>query len=177
MNLSRFTRLTGDKVTLRRFTTADITDAYLGWLGDEVVTRYSNQRFRTHTRESCEAYRDSFSGSPNLFLSMQCAADDRAIGTMTAYANPHHDTCDVGIMVGARDYWGGGYGQAAWNLLTGWLLTEGGVRKLTAGCLAANGAMVTLMERSGMTREAVRKGQEILNGEPADIVHYARFAD
>jgi RimJ/RimL family protein N-acetyltransferase len=95
---------------------------------------------------------------------------------MTAYRNLDHGTCDVGIMIGARRFWGGGYGQEAWNLLTGWLLTDGGVRKLTAGCLAANGAMVTLMERSGMELEAVRRGQEMLGGEPADIVHYARFA-
>lgn len=174
-----FDRLEGEKVRLRPFGPGDITEAYLGWLNDAKVTRYSNQRFRTHTRESCEAYLAGFAGTPNLFLSIRDAASDAAIGTMTAYRNLHHGTCDVGIMVGERDYWGGGYGQEAWNLLTGWLLDPqgGGVRKLTAGTLAANGAMVRLMERSGMTLEAVRREQEIVEGEPVDMVHYARFAD
>ena len=176
MNLSRFSELTGRKVHLRRFEASDLTEAYLGWLNDPEVTRFSNQRFRSHTRESATAYIESFAASPSLFLSV-CEADTRApIGTMTAYANSPHATCDVGIMIGERSFWGGGYGQDAWNTLTGWLLSEAGVRKLTAGCLAKNFAMITLMERSGMAREAVRTDQELLDGEPCDIVHYAKFA-
>ncbi len=141
------------------------------------MTRYSNQRFRTHTRAICHAYFESFAETANLFISMRDVSTDAAIGTMTAYRNPNHGTCDVGIMIGARDYWGGGYGQEAWTLLTDWLLAKGNVRKLTAGCLAANGAMVTLMQRSGMMPDGVRAGQELLDGKPADIVHYARFSD
>lgn len=171
-----FPGLSGWKVALRRFGHGDLTAAYIGWLNDPEVTRYSNQRFRTHTRDSCEAYLASFGGSPNLFLSIRDLPTDCPIGTMTAYRNAHHGTCDVGILVGERAFWGGGYGEEAWTLLTDWLLSEGGVRKLTAGCLAINGAMVRLMERSGMTREAVRVGQEIVDGKPEDIVLYARFA-
>lgn len=174
-----FGELVGRKVRLRPFGPGDITDAYVGWLNDSRVTRFSNQRFRTHTRASCEAYLAGFEGTPNLFVSIRDLASGEAIGTMTAYRNLDHGTCDVGIMVGNRSYWGGGYGQDAWNLLTSWLLDPegGGVRKLTAGTLVLNGAMVTLMERSGMTREAVRRDHEIVEGEPVDIVLYARFAD
>jgi len=181
MNTESFSELTGEKVRLRRFGAADITDAYISWLCDPEVTRFSNQRFRTHSRASCEAFLASFDGSPNLFLSICTIRDDTAIGTMTAYANPHHGTCDVGIMIGNRDYWGGGYGQEAWTLLTDWLLSGesggGNVRKLTAGCLAVNGAMVTLMQRSGMVPDGIRKAQELIEGAPVDIVHYAKFAD
>lgn len=172
-----FAGLRGERVALQLFGPEDVTDEYVAWLNDPEVTRFSNQRFRTHTRGSCEAYLASFVGTENLFVSIRDAATGDAIGTMTAYPNPQHGTCDVGIMIGARPYWGGGYGQEAWNLLTGWLLGQGGVRKLTAGCLALNGGMVRLMERSGMTREAVRVAQEIVDGKPQDIVLYARFAD
>ena len=175
--MTDFLELKGEKVTLRPFGSGDITEAYIGWLNDPEVTRFSNQRFRRHTRESCEEYLASFAGTRNLFVSVRDAATDSAIGTMTAYRNLNHGTCDVGIMVGAREYWGGGYGQEAWDLLTGWLVKVAGVRKLTAGCLAANGGMVKLMERSGMVPDGVRKAQELVDGEPVDIVHYAKFAD
>lgn len=177
LHLASFTGLTGEKVRLQTFQPRDITDAYIGWLNDPDVTRYSNQRFATHTRASCEAYLASFAGSPNLFLSVREASTGDAIGTMTAYANPHHATCDAGIMIGARQYWGGGYGQEGWDLLVQWLCGTAGVRKLTAGCLAANGAMVRLMQRSGMVPDGVRKDQELVDGAPVDIVHYAKFAD
>ena len=177
MKLSAFTALEGAKVRLRRFTPGDITPSYLSWLNDPVVTRFSNQRFRSHTQNTCEDYCAGFNGSPHLFLSVQDKLSDAAIGTMTAYANPHHGVCDVGIMIGARDCWSGGYGQDAWDTLTRWLLSEGGVRKLTAGCLATNAAMVRLMQRSGMEPDGVRARQEMVEGEAIDIVHYAAFSD
>lgn len=175
--MTGFLELVGEKVRLKPFGSGDITDAYIGWLNDPKVTRYSNQRFCTHTRESCELYLASFAGTHNLFVSVWDKESGKAIGTMTAYRNRAHGTCDVGIMIGERDYWGGGYGQEAWNLLTEWLLDVAGVRKLTAGCLAANTGMIILMVRSGMQPDGTRKAQEMVDGEPVDIVHYAKFAD
>ncbi|MEM8726880.1 MAG: GNAT family N-acetyltransferase [Pseudomonadota bacterium] len=175
--MTGFLELVGEKVRLKPFGSGDITEAYIGWLNDPEVTRFSNQRFRTHTRESCEMYLASFAGTHNMFMSVRDMASGTAIGTMTAYRNRAHGTCDVGIMIGERDYWGGGYGQEAWNLLTTWLIDTARVRKVTAGCLAVNAGMVKLMERSGMTPDGVRKAQELVNEKPVDIVHYAKFAD
>ncbi|MGI8943683.1 MAG: GNAT family N-acetyltransferase [Qipengyuania sp.] len=162
---------------LRPFDTDDITEAYIGWLNDPEVTRFSNLRFRRHNRATCESYLDRFANPDNLFICVRAAVDDRAIGTMTVYRSAHHGTCDMGILIGERSYWGAGYGQEAWNLLACWLLDVAGMRKLTAGCLAPNRGMVRVMERSGMHREAVRERQEVVEGRPEDVLLYARFAD
>jgi ribosomal-protein-alanine N-acetyltransferase len=167
--------LTGSKVRLDSFAGTDLTPAYVGWLNDPQVVRFSNQRFQTHSTESCRAYLASFEGSANLFLSVK-TLDGRAIGTMSVYRSVPHGTADVGIMIGERSCWGGGYGQDAWDTLLGWLLVQPGLRKVTAGALACNVGMVRLMERSGMTLEGVRRGQELVEGSPQDIVLYARFA-
>lgn len=167
----------GERVALDTFGERDITDAYVGWLNDPEVVRFSNQRFRVHTRESCRAYLASFAGTPNLFLSIRRRSDGAAIGTMTVYHSLPHGVADVGVMIGERSVWGDGYGQDAWNTLLDWLLTQHGVRKVTAGALAGNRGMVRLMERSGMSLEGVRRAQEIVDGEPDDIVLYARFAE
>lgn len=172
--VSRAVHLIGAKVRLDTFVEADLTSAYLGWLNDPEVVRFSNQRFRSHTRESCAAYLESFRGTANDFLSIK--ADGEAIGTMSVYRAVPHRTADVGIMIGDRAYWNGGYGQDAWSTLLDWLLTHGGTRKVTAGTLACNKGMVRLMERSGMTLEGTRKAQELVDGKPIDILLYARFA-
>ena len=174
--MTDFPGLANDKVALRSFAREDITPAYLGWLNDSRVTRFSNQRFRTHDEASAAAYLASFEGSPNLFLSIRDAASGASIGTMTAYRNLHHQVADMGIMVGDPEHWGGGYGLAAWSLLGEWLLANG-TRKLTGGTLAGNAGMVRIFERSGMHLEATRKDHEIVEGRPMDILLYARFAD
>jgi RimJ/RimL family protein N-acetyltransferase len=164
------------RVVLRPFTAADITPAYVGWLNDPEVVRYSNQRFRRHDAASCAAYLATFADSDNVFASIHLRESGRAVGTMTAYRARHHGTADVGILLGERTVWGRGIGQDAWNTLLDWLATLPGLRKITCGTLACNAAMRRLAERSGMELEAVRRAQELVDGRPEDIVHYARFA-
>jgi RimJ/RimL family protein N-acetyltransferase len=169
------TSLEGRLVILRPFGPADLTAAYVGWLNDPEVVRYSNQRFLQHDAASCAAYLASFDGSDNLFLAIVGMAEARIVGTMTAYRNRHHGTVDIGILVGDRGVWGRGYGLEAWVLLSGWLLGAGSMRKVTCGTLACNGAMRAIAERSGMQLEGTRRAQEIVDGEPQDILYYARF--
>ena len=38
----------GDLVKIRSFNKEDITEEYLGWLRDPLVTKFSNQRFLEH---------------------------------------------------------------------------------------------------------------------------------
>lgn len=169
--------LAGPRLDIRPFTEADISDAYIGWLNDPEVTRYSNQRFRTHDRATSLAYVQSFAGSDDRFLLVTRRADGAAIGTLTVYVSRPHGTADVGIMIGERAMWGGGYGQEAWDLVLDWLSREPAIRKVTAGTLAVNSGMLRLMERSGMTHEATRRAQELIDGTPVDMLYYARFRD
>lgn len=170
-----FMVLSGSKVLLRPFVEADISVEYISWLNDPEVVKYSNQRFVRHTRESCLRYFQSFEGSPNIFISVRRSDNDSALGTMTAYVSPRHQTVDIGILIGSRAMWGGGFGQDAWNTLLNWFTKQSGIRKLTAGTMRCNAGMVKLMERSGMTLEAIPPAQELLDGVPQDMVYFGKF--
>ncbi len=171
------THLEGRKVSLRPFAASDIGEHYIGWLNNAQVVRFSNQRFRRHDWDSSERYLASFAGSDNLFVAIEDKSNGRLLGTMTAYVSRAHGTVDVGLMVGEPSAWGQGIGQDAWNTLCTWLLSEQvGLRKLTAGAARPNTAMLRIMERFGMELEAVRRGQEVIEGQAVDLLYYARFA-
>lgn len=172
-----FVRLIGEKVILTKFTERDITPEYVSWLNDPEVVRYSNQRFRLHTMASCLTYLSTFHGSDNIFFKIERKVDRLYVGTMTAYISGAHQTVDMGIMVGRRSVWGEGIGQDAWNSLILWFLRQDGIRKVTAGTMRPNQAMIKLIERSGMKLEAVRPKQEILNNIPTDLLYFGRFCD
>ena len=172
-------RLQGDRVKLRPFGLGDITEAYIGWLNDPETVRFSNQRFVRHTRETSEHYLASFSGGPNLFASIHLtdASDgrDTAVGTLTAYRQPHHGTSDIGILIGDRRVWGQGIGLDAFSTLCHWLAAQPGMRKITCGTLACNTGMVKLAKRAGMQLEAVRERHELVDGQATDLLYFARF--
>ena len=82
---------------------------------------------------------------------------------------------ELGILIGDRTVWGQGYGQDAWDTLSAFLASQPGMRKITCGTLACNEAMVRLAERSGMGLEGCRRAQELVEGEPVDVLYFARF--
>jgi RimJ/RimL family protein N-acetyltransferase len=170
-----FDAVRGSLVLLQPFTPADITAEYVSWLNDPKVVRYSNQRFQQHSLQSCYDYLLSFSGTANLFLKITRLTDGAMLGSMTAYAAVPHGTVDMGILVGKRSVWGQGIGQDAWNTLLCWLLRVDGVRKVTGGAMRCNLAMVQIMERAGMSLEAVRPGQELLDADPQDLLYFGKF--
>lgn len=167
----------GKKVYLSKFTTNDITMEYVSWLNDPEVVKFSNQRFKTHSISSCQSYFASFDQTDNLFLKILLKCNGQFIGTMTAYVLTPHQTVDIGIMVGVKSVWGSGVGQDAWNALIKWFVQQSAIRKITAGTMQSNTAMLKLMERSGMIFEARRQKQELLNGIPEDLVYYGLFCD
>jgi len=161
------------RLRLRPFLAADINATYLGWLNDPEVTRFSNQRFRQHTAVSSAAYLASFEGSANSFLLVEQRQNQRPIGTATVYRNLQHGTADIGLMVGDRSCWGQGYGGEAWQALLTALLAEPGLLKVTGGTARLNRAMVRIMVKSGMELEAVRTNQELIEGQPVDLLYYS----
>ena len=169
-------KLITDRLLLRPFEPTDIDERYLGWLQDPEVTRYSNQRFKQHTLESCTAYQRSFNGSGNTFLLLEHRADQVPIGTMTIYRAINHGTADIGLLLGNRNYWRQGLGLEAWSAVLEALLQEPKIRKVTGGTAEPNSGMVKIMEKSGMCLEAVKQRQELIDGQEVDLLYYARFA-
>lgn len=167
--------LQGRHVTLVPLVDSDIDARHVGWLNDPEVVRFSNQRFVRHDLASCVAYLRNFDHGPNRYFSIRRRDNGERIGTITAYASVHHGTVDLGLLIGERSAWGQGYGLDAWVTLMQAALATRGVRKVTGGTLACNHGMLRIFERSGMQQEAVRRAQELVDGQPQDIVYHARF--
>lgn len=164
-------QLTGQLITLRPFISSNITSEYIGWLNNPAIVRYSNQRFRTHNVGTCEAYLRSFMQTDNMLLAIY--RESEFVGTMTAYVSQPHKTADMGILIGCQ-YWGKGIGTDAWTTLMRYLF-QAGIRKVTGGTVRCNTAMVNIMMKSGMKPDGVRFAQELVNGEPEDILYFAKF--
>jgi ribosomal-protein-alanine N-acetyltransferase len=151
-----------------------LSDRYVGWLNDPEVVKFSEQRARVHTVDSCRVYALSFVGGPHHFWAI-VAEELGHIGNLNAYVNQVHGTADVGILIGERSAQGRGYATEAWVAVCDYLLRTAGLRKVTAGALAVNQPMIRLMERVGMRDDGRRVRQQIWNGAEVDVVHAALF--
>lgn len=172
------TTIETERLRIVAFSEEHLTAKYVSWMNDPEVVRFSNQRHRVHTLESCREFWLSFTGTPHRFWAI--TAKDPAIGhigNMHARIDSVHSIADVAILLGEKQYWGSGYGQEAWGATCGYLLRTMGMRKVTAGTLATNKPMLALMHRSGMTEDGIRVRHMLAEGQEVDIVHGALFGD
>ena len=161
------------EILIRRFDESDITQSYVDWLNDPVVTRYSQQRHMQHTYETCSNYYKSFQGSANCFLAIELKSTGKMIGTATVYKDMINRVADVGLMIGDRTAWGKGYGSESWKVILEELMEDTTIDKITAGTLRANQGMLKILNKSPLKEEAVRCRQEIVEGKRIDSILFA----
>lgn len=151
------------------------TARQVSWLNDPEVMRFSEQRHREHSMDSQGRYIDLFKDGSHIWGIYRVDTRDH-IGNISAMHDKPNKVSDVGIMIGESGLWGQGYASEAWHTICNWLLAkEGGeVRKLEAGCMRDNMAMLKIIRSSGFTEEGERKNHSLLGGSPVGMVLFGR---
>lgn len=166
------------RLELAPFSRRHLTARYVAWLNDPATVRYSEQRHRTHTLDACRAYWKSFEGTPHYFWAIECREPSLGhVGNLNAYVDVRNGVADLGILIGEPAARGRGLALEAWTAVCDFLFRQAGVRKITAGMMAANQPMVRLARRAGMKRDGRRRDQYLLDGKPVDIVYAALFRE
>lgn len=162
------------RLTLRPLIKASMSQ--VAWLRDPDVVRYSEQRHREHTLSSQLRYVGSFAGKSHLWAIVVVETGDH-IGNLSAKHDEPNNVSDVGIMIGETTMWGNGYASESWRAACDWLLDKncGGVRKLEAGCMRDNEAMLRIIRGSGFKQEGERLNHFLRDGSPISAVLFGRM--
>jgi ribosomal-protein-alanine N-acetyltransferase len=142
-----------------------------GWLNDPEVVRYSEQRHKKHDPHSQNNYICSFVHGEFKEIML----DNEPIGTITGRIDRNNGTADMGILIGEKRHWGNGYGTTAWALMMSDLFSSNLVRKVEAGCMNTNLAMMMIFVKTGMKPEGRRKDHFLFNGSPCDMNLWAKW--
>jgi len=163
---------------LEPFAEGHLCEKLVAWLNDPEVVRYSDQRHRQHTLATSRAYWESFAGSANVYWAVIAVGNpETMIGTVTAYVDDNNLVADVGILLGEKRCWRGGYGTEAFGAVVNWLVRHRKIRKVTAGTMAENTAMLGVMRKAGMREEGRRERYYLFEGREVDMVYGTVFAE
>lgn len=152
------------------------TPRQVGWLIDPEVVKYSEQRHQTHNLKTQLRYVDGFTGSKSHIWAIHLAATGEHIGNISAVHDDSNDVSEVGILLGEKRCWKLGMGAEAWKEVCNFLLdpSRGNVRKLEAGCMRENVAMMRILADAKFELEGERKGHFLLDGRPVGMVMFGR---
>lgn len=167
-----------ERLLIVPFSERHLTGRYVGWLNDPELMRYSEQRHKTHSMETCRSYMESFQGTPNRFWAVEAAAGGLGhIGNINAYVDVFNRVADIGILIGEKDAGNRGFGSEVFSAVCRYLFEREQMRKVTAGTVSVNTPMLRLMHRAGMTEDGIRRRHYIVDGNAVDIVHMALFKE
>ena len=161
-----------EDLSIDRFSESDINDNYLSWLNNPYHMQFSDQQLKVHTVETTKDYINSFENTANLFLKI-LDKSGVMVGTLTVYIDIIKDVHSCGILIDSNLV-GKGYGKRAWTVLTHQVCPSLGARKIVAGTLESNFAMIKLFEASGMSFEARLRDEKHYGGKTYDVLIYSR---
>ena len=176
MYVGNFRPLNLGSLFISRFRDELLTERYVGWLNDPEVVRYSEQRHRSHTLESCASYLEWMRASDGLFLSIEVLDGVPChIGNISVAIDAPNRAADLSIMIGDKRVWGRGYASLAWSAVINYLLYDVGMRRVTAATMEVNEPMIRLIIRSGMQIDSVRPRHFLWEDQEIGFVAASRF--
>lgn len=162
--------LSGD-LRIVEFGEQHLTPRYVSWLNDPETVRFSEQRHRTHTIESCRDYFSAQLASSNYFLAIEEITEGIGhIGNMGVALDTNNQSADISILIGEKSMRGRGFGLRAWKSVLDACLDRLDLRLATAGTMESNRPMVRVFERSGMSVQPALPERFLWEGTETGLV-------
>lgn len=134
--------LHAERLALHPLTIAFASNDYLAWLNDPEVLRYRDTK-RTMNWNEMVVWIEHQPHDSQRFAIM---VGDRHIGNISL-DGIDEETADLGIMLGAKDIWGKGYGSEAIERLTRYGFEDLKLRRITAS--SPNPSFNAIMRKLG----------------------------
>jgi ribosomal-protein-alanine N-acetyltransferase len=165
----------GGRVYLRPLRPDDVTDDYLQWFRDGLVTEFLDAKDISH--EEGVQYMLRGRATREYFMYALIARDnDQHFGNVkVGPIQWQHGISDLVTLIGARDRWGKGYATDAIRLGNRLAFEFYGLRKLSGGIIDGNEGSVKAYTRAGWVIEARLKGHHLVDGEARDRIVVSCF--
>jgi RimJ/RimL family protein N-acetyltransferase len=145
---------------------SDITDSYPEWLNDSEINRYIESRHTHHTIESCREFIQRLNSDPAHHLfGIFLQSNGSHIGNIKlGFIDKHHDTGQIGILIGQKTCWGKGFATESIRSITRWGFESLRLEKIEAGCYEENTASLRAFLKVGYQVEGFLRSHSNFEG-------------
>jgi RimJ/RimL family protein N-acetyltransferase len=156
----------------------DLAPLYQRWMNDLVVTRTLQDAALPVSLEAQCQWLDTRLTSREPAFTIYELATWRPIGTTDLYdINLEHGVASFGLLIGAVDLWGRGFGTEATRLMLGYAFDVLGLHNVQLSVHASNPGALRAYERAGFRRIGARRGAIKLGRRRYDLIYMDAVAD
>ncbi len=171
--------LSGEATSLRAIEPSDL-DRNLAWVNDREVTEHLLLRYPV-SEESERAWLERASAPPSYGAGVQFAieiASGEHAGTHIGNCgfepiSPLDRSAELGVMLGAKEHWGRGYGFDALRTLISFGFRDLNLRRIWLRVDADHPRAIALYERLGFQAEGLLHAADWRRGHPVDVLAMA----
>ncbi len=169
-----------ENIELRKFNLTHLnSDEYISWFNDpEVILQinkidylinFNQNNIREYVTKLIESEKD-------CFFSIFEKNKNELIGTIKlGYINWRDSRCDLGILIGNKNYRGHGFGIKSLFLGCLYAFEYLSLRKITGGCLSTNIPMIKSFLKLGFKNEGKLEKNILYKGEFIDHLLFGLF--
>lgn len=171
--------LEGDKIYLRAIAKSDVNQNYLNWLNDKDTTRGLASGLFPSTLMELEQFVERAIHSKDVVMFAICdKTNDQHIGNIKI---DHFDwvsrTCELGLLIGDKNYWGKGIGFEACHLTLSYAFQTLNIRKVILAVYENNPAAIGLYKKLGFQLEGSLRQHVYDDGQYYDKHFMGLFAE
>ena len=183
--------LEGDRLYLRPLIESDITDEYLSWLSDPIVTRHLEVGIFPETAASVRQWLKGMqTGAAAFAFAIIDKATDQHIGNIALYdvnyvvhgvddGKPgwEHRNVGTGIIIGRKEFWGKGYGTEAHHLVFDYAFRHLKIHKVVHRPVGDNVGSYKMVTKLGLKYEGVLRKHVFADGKFHDVIVMGMFKE
>lgn len=164
--------LAGEKVVLRSISEDDVTQRYLDFLNDKVVTKFLDVGRKEHSIDNLKSYvKEKISKEDCVFLAIIDKKSGMHIGNVKMEPIDYDNRkAEIGIMVGDQNFLGKGYGTEAMRIALNFCFQDLDLERVTLGVIADNIPAIKAYKKVGFVQEGVFREDVIRDGEKYDRI-------
>ena len=158
---------------MRALTDKDLNEAYLQWLNDEEVCRHNSHAIFPNTEQKMKNYFNRLDNQQEVVLAIVHTETEKHIGNISLQSiNWVSRNAEFAILLGDKDYWGGGFGEEAAKLIVDYGFTRLNLHRIYCGTLEGNEGMRKLAKKLKMKEEGMRREAIFKNGVYQNIIEF-----
>ena len=169
--------INGETIYLRALGSGDVNSTYLSWLNDVETTKDLLAGRYPSTLQQLDDYVQRATSDPGTVMFAICSRKDNThIGNIKL---DHFDavdgTCELGLLLGNKDYWGKGIGEEVCRLTLQYAFNTLNIRKVLLAVYSNNPAAIRLYEKLGFVHEGKLRQHLFCQGEYIDKLYMGLF--
>jgi [ribosomal protein S5]-alanine N-acetyltransferase len=166
--------LKGQRIHLRALMEKDLNDTYLQWLNDEEVCRSNSHAIFPNTEHKMKSYFEGLkNGTQQVVMGIIDSQSGKHIGNVALQnINWISRNAEFAILLGDKEFWGGGYGEEAARLIVEYGFSRLNLHRIYCGTFDDNEGMRKLAAKLKMKEEGVRRDAAYKGGAYHNVVEF-----